>query len=137
MVRSPRTPTPAQGPRLAPYHILHRNCNHFAELLVRRLLGDQAEVPGWVNRAARVGDFLLPALPLRSAPRAASSWIIWMWVSPGTGCLSAKRTPGWLAVCPGQEVVQSHVCRLLRGSFRCMSPRPQETLQGCHLHLGQ
>eukprot|EP00667_Euglena_gracilis_P017659 EG_transcript_18638 len=49
----------AQWPRGA-YHILHRNCNHFAELLVRRLLGDQAEVPGWVNRAARVGDFLLP-----------------------------------------------------------------------------
>eukprot|EP00668_Euglena_longa_P017666 GGOE01022096.1.p1 GENE.GGOE01022096.1~~GGOE01022096.1.p1 ORF type:complete len:349 (-),score=80.05 GGOE01022096.1:358-1308(-) len=42
------------------YHILHRNCNHFAELLVRLLVGERAEFPGWVNRAARVGDLLLP-----------------------------------------------------------------------------
>lgn len=34
-----------------------RNCNHFSEALAERL---GFEVPDWVNRAARLGDLLLP-----------------------------------------------------------------------------
>jgi len=42
------------------YHILTRNCNHFAEALVHLLAGEKAEVPAWVNRVARLGDLLVP-----------------------------------------------------------------------------
>lgn len=38
------------------YHILTRNCNHFAKELVRELCG--ARVPGWVNRLASIGAML-------------------------------------------------------------------------------
>jgi hypothetical protein len=42
------------------YHILTRNCNHFAEALVHLLAGEGTEFPSWVNRVARLGDLLVP-----------------------------------------------------------------------------
>mmetsp|Transcript_51134 Transcript_51134/g.91379 ORF Transcript_51134/g.91379 Transcript_51134/m.91379 type:complete len:234 (-) Transcript_51134:265-966(-) len=39
------------------YNVLSRNCNHFSHEFAARL---GFEVPEWVNRAARVGDKLLP-----------------------------------------------------------------------------
>ncbi|KAG5181325.1 PPPDE putative peptidase domain-containing protein [Tribonema minus] len=39
------------------YNIGTKNCNHFAEALVRELTG--AEFPAWVNRAAGMGGWLL------------------------------------------------------------------------------
>lgn len=35
------------------YDLLGRNCNHFADALVRKLLG--RKLPGWCNRAAGLG----------------------------------------------------------------------------------
>eukprot|EP00669_Euglena_mutabilis_P006944 TRINITY_DN238_c0_g1_i2.p1 TRINITY_DN238_c0_g1~~TRINITY_DN238_c0_g1_i2.p1 ORF type:complete len:312 (+),score=84.44 TRINITY_DN238_c0_g1_i2:23-937(+) len=42
------------------YHILTRNCNHFAEALVHLLAGQGTDFPSWVNRVARLGDLLVP-----------------------------------------------------------------------------
>jgi hypothetical protein len=62
------------------YNILERNCNHFAEALVWRLLGKQ--LPGYVNRMAGFGAMfscLMPQSMLKDAPvdgnggRAAAS----------------------------------------------------------------
>jgi hypothetical protein len=36
------------------YHILFRNCNHFADAFIQRLL--QREIPGYVNRLAYIGS---------------------------------------------------------------------------------
>jgi len=39
------------------YNLLNKNCNHFSETFAARL---GLEIPEWVNRAARLGDLLLP-----------------------------------------------------------------------------
>mmetsp|Transcript_31717 Transcript_31717/g.41925 ORF Transcript_31717/g.41925 Transcript_31717/m.41925 type:complete len:239 (+) Transcript_31717:299-1015(+) len=38
------------------YDLSTRNCNHFSEALCKALTG--RSIPGWVNRAARIGGFL-------------------------------------------------------------------------------
>ena len=43
------------------YRLLERNCNHFSEDLCRRLTGQG--VPGWVNRASRVGGWAPCVVP--------------------------------------------------------------------------
>ena len=51
------------------YHILERNCNHFAEALIWRLLNRQ--LPGYVNRMAGLGSMfscLMPQSMLKDAP---------------------------------------------------------------------
>lgn len=51
------------------YNIIRKNCNHFANRLVYRLLGTKA--PGYINRIADVGvccDCLLPRQLLENAP---------------------------------------------------------------------
>ena len=51
------------------YNVLERNCNHFAEALVWRLLGKQ--LPGYVNRMAGFGAMfscLMPQSMLKDAP---------------------------------------------------------------------
>ena len=41
------------------YSILDRNCNDFSVAFVQRLRV-QRKIPGWINRAARLGRTLLP-----------------------------------------------------------------------------
>eukprot|EP01065_Artemidia_motanka_P006482 TRINITY_DN13191_c0_g1_i1.p1 TRINITY_DN13191_c0_g1~~TRINITY_DN13191_c0_g1_i1.p1 ORF type:complete len:299 (+),score=43.96 TRINITY_DN13191_c0_g1_i1:125-1021(+) len=48
------------------YHVVRRNCNHFAEILSQRLLRDPGstrylEFPAWVNRPCNVGSRWLPS----------------------------------------------------------------------------
>lgn len=43
------------------YRLLERNCNHFSDELCRRLTGQG--VPGWVNRASRVGGWAPCVVP--------------------------------------------------------------------------
>eukprot|EP01064_Diplonema_japonicum_P003878 TRINITY_DN12562_c0_g1_i2.p1 TRINITY_DN12562_c0_g1~~TRINITY_DN12562_c0_g1_i2.p1 ORF type:complete len:298 (+),score=22.54 TRINITY_DN12562_c0_g1_i2:88-981(+) len=48
---------------LTSYHILGKNCNHFSEAFVGKLAkaaGVKYSFPGWVNRAAKLGDLLVP-----------------------------------------------------------------------------
>eukprot|EP00796_Vickermania_ingenoplastis_P007387 gene7387-5201_t len=43
------------------YHILHRNCNHFAQRLCDLLSTvEPLKVPAWCNRAARMADTVVP-----------------------------------------------------------------------------
>ena len=54
------------------YNKLNRNCNHFAEELCKRILGKG--LPShlqYVNRPARVGNFLNDILPKRVKKLAA------------------------------------------------------------------
>ncbi len=44
------------------YHILKRNCNHFADELARRLLG--TGIPGFINRLAYLGATFECLLPM-------------------------------------------------------------------------
>eukprot|EP01012_Entosiphon_sulcatum_P056719 TRINITY_DN8040_c0_g1_i2.p1 TRINITY_DN8040_c0_g1~~TRINITY_DN8040_c0_g1_i2.p1 ORF type:complete len:339 (-),score=44.72 TRINITY_DN8040_c0_g1_i2:15-1031(-) len=46
------------------YHLLARNCNHFAAVFCKAL-NPAFQFPGWVNRAAKVGDAVVPAAVLR------------------------------------------------------------------------
>lgn len=47
--------------RSSDYHILHNNCNNFSQSFLTMLSTiEKLEVPGWCNRAARVGDRLVP-----------------------------------------------------------------------------
>lgn len=67
------------------YQLLGRNCNHFAEALVRRLSelfvepagGPPMVYPSYINRAARLGTNLIPPQMLaafgRAAPQAPSA----------------------------------------------------------------
>eukprot|EP01012_Entosiphon_sulcatum_P040278 TRINITY_DN53930_c0_g1_i1.p1 TRINITY_DN53930_c0_g1~~TRINITY_DN53930_c0_g1_i1.p1 ORF type:complete len:245 (+),score=37.40 TRINITY_DN53930_c0_g1_i1:22-735(+) len=48
------------------YDLLKRNCNHFSEALAQKL---GVTVPAWVNRAARLGDMLIPRSVLEAALR--------------------------------------------------------------------
>lgn len=51
------------------YNIIHKNCNHFASALCRKLVG--VPIPGYVNRIAEVGACcacLLPRQMLENAP---------------------------------------------------------------------
>jgi deubiquitinase DESI2 len=51
------------------YNIIRKNCNHFANAMVYRLLGK--EIPGYVNRIAQVGACcacLIPRQMLENAP---------------------------------------------------------------------
>lgn len=50
------------------YHIVNRNCNHFADAFVQKLLG--REIPGYVNRLAYIGSFFSCLLPLQVAGQA-------------------------------------------------------------------
>lgn len=43
------------------YRLLERNCNHFSEEMCRRLTGQG--VPGWINRASRVGGWAPCVVP--------------------------------------------------------------------------
>ena len=43
------------------YHILLRNCNHFADAFIQRLL--QKDIPGYVNRLAYVGSMFSCLMP--------------------------------------------------------------------------
>ncbi|XP_055821244.1 deSI-like protein At4g17486 isoform X2 [Solanum dulcamara] len=43
------------------YHLIAKNCNHFADEVCLRLTGKP--IPGWVNRLARVGSFCNCILP--------------------------------------------------------------------------
>lgn len=40
------------------YHIVHCNCNTFANALAKQLV--QVSIPSWVNRAAKLGSMVLP-----------------------------------------------------------------------------
>ena len=47
------------------YHLLNHNCNHFGAALLKGLneefnVSPPLEQPGWVNRAARFGDVMVP-----------------------------------------------------------------------------
>jgi hypothetical protein len=42
------------------YHIIDRNCNHFADDLCMRLCGKH--IPGFINRVARIGKVFQPLL---------------------------------------------------------------------------
>ena len=56
------------------YHIVFRNCNHFADAFVQKLL--QREIPGYVNRLAYVGSMfscLMPPSLLDQNPIDASN----------------------------------------------------------------
>lgn len=56
------------------YHILLRNCNHFADAFIQKLL--QKEIPGYVNRLAFVGSMftcLMPPSLLNENPVDATS----------------------------------------------------------------
>jgi hypothetical protein len=47
--------------RSCEYHILHHNCNHFAQAFCDLLsTTEKLQVPAWCNRAARVGDRIIP-----------------------------------------------------------------------------
>ncbi|KAK7194201.1 PPPDE putative peptidase domain containing protein [Novymonas esmeraldas] len=47
--------------RSCEYHILHHNCNHFAAAFCDLLsTTEKLQVPSWCNRAARVGDRVIP-----------------------------------------------------------------------------
>lgn len=47
--------------RSSDYHILHHNCNHFAQAFCDLLsTTEKLQVPSWCNRAARVGDRVIP-----------------------------------------------------------------------------
>ncbi|GET88904.1 hypothetical protein, conserved [Leishmania tarentolae] len=47
--------------RSSDYHILHHNCNHFAQAFCDLLsTTEKLRVPSWCNRAARVGDRIIP-----------------------------------------------------------------------------
>ncbi|KAG5477716.1 hypothetical protein LSCM1_05012 [Leishmania martiniquensis] len=47
--------------RSSEYHILHHNCNHFAQAFCDLLsTTEKLQVPLWCNRAARVGDRVIP-----------------------------------------------------------------------------
>lgn len=46
------------------YHILHRNCNHFAEAFAKVLVNERTTIPPWINRVAWIGDLLLPEMVL-------------------------------------------------------------------------
>lgn len=49
--------------RSSDYHILHRNCNHFAQRFCDLLSTiTPLRVPSWCNRAARVSDKIVPRL---------------------------------------------------------------------------
>jgi PPPDE putative peptidase domain. len=51
------------------YHLIHKNCNHFANAFVYRLL--RKEIPPFVNRLANIGGYmscLLPKKMLETAP---------------------------------------------------------------------
>ncbi|KAJ8526735.1 hypothetical protein K7X08_029212 [Anisodus acutangulus] len=43
------------------YHLIAKNCNHFADEVCFRLTGKP--IPGWINRLARVGSFCNCILP--------------------------------------------------------------------------
>ncbi|KAF9613231.1 hypothetical protein IFM89_006332 [Coptis chinensis] len=43
------------------YHLISKNCNHFTDDLSLRLTGKQ--IPGWINRLARLGAFCSCLLP--------------------------------------------------------------------------
>lgn len=54
--------------RAETYHVLNHNCNHFSEAFVDVLnstFNTSLVVPGWVNRAARIADVLVPEKVLR------------------------------------------------------------------------
>mmetsp|Transcript_28142 Transcript_28142/g.39729 ORF Transcript_28142/g.39729 Transcript_28142/m.39729 type:complete len:271 (-) Transcript_28142:2970-3782(-) len=43
------------------YHPLKRNCNHFSDEFCRSLVSKS--IPGYINRAARFGDFIMKLVP--------------------------------------------------------------------------
>eukprot|EP00002_Diphylleia_rotans_P008183 TRINITY_DN1791_c0_g4_i1.p1 TRINITY_DN1791_c0_g4~~TRINITY_DN1791_c0_g4_i1.p1 ORF type:complete len:228 (+),score=15.50 TRINITY_DN1791_c0_g4_i1:305-988(+) len=43
------------------YHLVNRNCNHFADEFCRRTMG--RGIPGWVNRLAFMGSYVSCVLP--------------------------------------------------------------------------
>lgn len=49
------------------YNLITRNCNHFTEEFVKRLLNKP--IPSWINRAARLGDMFPCMVP-------------WNWIQP-------------------------------------------------------
>lgn len=49
------------------YNLITRNCNHFSEEFVKRLVNKP--IPSWINRAARLGDMFPCMVP-------------WNWIQP-------------------------------------------------------
>jgi hypothetical protein len=49
------------------YNLITRNCNHFSEEFVKRLVNKS--IPSWINRAARLGDMFPCMVP-------------WDWIQP-------------------------------------------------------
>lgn len=55
------------------YHILHRNCNHFAQCFCNHLSTiEPLRIPAWCNRAARVADKVVPKKLATSVQRKVS-----------------------------------------------------------------
>ena len=47
------------------YDLLSHNCNHFTDTFLRRLCGDNAHLPNWINRAAWLGEGVQRLIPQR------------------------------------------------------------------------
>jgi len=53
------------------YHVMARNCNHFTDDLSKRITTGKSGIPGWVNRAANLGNsFFGPSASSVAAPKA-------------------------------------------------------------------
>ncbi|CCW66067.1 unnamed protein product [Phytomonas sp. Hart1] len=117
--------------RSCDYHILHHNCNHFAQRLCDLLsTSEKLKIPAWCNRIARITDKVVPRKLAKRIQRMFSEDTLQVPKSVQRGCIS--EIP--VSVIPKGWYLHPSIKQPPRYAFQAPPAIPRDDFEVFHAH---